>query len=261
MNGKYENKNNKKTVRRRRKQNKTVLAAVIILVAALCLCMVLILSQKAGNEVKPGTAGESTINSAALETEATEVNRSYELGQGIVLSEIAGYNGVYMEDGTNEIVGGILSVVVTNENEAALQYAEISLETDAGMAYFSVSTLKPGESAVLLEKNRMEYRNTSNYENMKLDLAAFFDEMPGLREDVLKVQTIENVMNITNISEKDISGNIVVYYKNWSDGLYYGGITYRVTIEGGLSAGEIRQITPNHFDAVLSRVVMATCEE
>jgi hypothetical protein len=41
--------------------------------------------------------------------------------------------------------------------------------------------------------------------------------------------------------------------------MYYGGITYRIRIEGGLKAGEIRQGTAAHFNPDNSTVVFVTC--
>ena len=65
-------------------------------------------------------------------------------------------------------------------------------------------------------------------------------------------------MNITNISGNDITGDVVIYYKNASSDMLYGGITYRVTVTGGLKAGEIKQLTGSHFSASGSRIMFVT---
>jgi hypothetical protein len=87
---------------------------------------------------------------------------------------------------------------------------------------------------------------------------AFLDAEPDLCEDQLKIQSLDGAMNITNISGKDITDNIVIYYKNAAADLLYGGITYRVTIRGGLRADEVRQISVSHFSATGSRVMFIT---
>ena len=52
--------------------------------------------------------------------------------------------------------------------------------------------------------------------------------------------------------------NVVVYYKNSSADMLYGGITYRVMVSGGIQAGEIKQITGGHISAHGSRVMWVT---
>ena len=69
---------------------------------------------------------------------------------------------------------------------------------------------------------------------------------------------MDGAVNVTNISGEDIEGNIVVYYKNAAKDLYYGGITYRITIEGGLKADEIRQVMTNHASDTGSRIMFVT---
>ena len=66
------------------------------------------------------------------------------------------------------------------------------------------------------------------------------------------------MLNVTNISDEDITGDVVVYYKNASADMLYGGITYRVTISGGIKAGEIRQVVAGHFSDSGSRIMFAT---
>ena len=64
----------------------------------------------------------------------------------------------------------------------------------------------------------------------------------------------ESVLCSLDRGEKDLrskivlnSGDIEIYYKSLVDGQLYGGITYRISLEEGLTAGEIRQIMASHF--------------
>ena len=63
---------------------------------------------------------------------------------------------------------------------------------------------------------------------------------------------------MTNISGQDIIGDVVIYYKNAAEDLYYGGITYRVRIEGGMKADEIKQIMASHFSDTGSKIMFVT---
>jgi hypothetical protein len=63
------------------------------------------------------------------------------------------------------------------------------------------------------------------------------------------------IMEVTNISNQDIASDIFIYYKNSAVDLFYGGITYRVRIEGGLAAGESARIISAHYLPKSCRIV------
>jgi hypothetical protein len=111
----------------------------------------------------------------------------------------------------------------------------------------------------VLEKDRMKYSSAPEFTAAETGAVALFEEHPGMAEDKLEIQALDGVINITNISNEDITDDILVYYKNYIDGIYYGGITYRLRIEGGLKAGEIRQGSAAHFNPGNSTVVFVTC--
>ena len=181
-----------------------------------------------------------------------------QLGSGLVVSDIGSYTGLYMEDGSDEILAKILMLVVTNTAEKTVQYAEIALTDGEKTADFTLTTLPPGESAVLLEKNRMLYEDGKTLSQISARNVAFFPQEPTLCEDKLALQALDGMLNVTNISGEDIIGDVVVYYKNASADMLYGGITYRVTISGGIKAGEIRQIMAGHASASGSRIMFTT---
>lgn len=253
MSGKYQSNNREK---RGKKKNPLLWIIIALIVVVICaLIAVVFMNMTDFPAVAPATSEKA-------ETEAaTEPNSllPLSLGQGLEITGISSYSGVYMEDGSDEIVAGILMITVTNKSELPLQYAEITLSGDHGEAEFTVSTLAPGTSAVLLEKNRMAYSYEAKYTSAEAKHVAFFQEPLSLCEDRLKIQALDGAMNITNITDSDIEGNITVYYKNSAEDLFYGGITYRITLEGGLKAGELRQLMVNHFKDPGSTIVMVTC--
>lgn len=195
-------------------------------------------------------------NEAARVDEIQEMNR--DLGQDLVISDIGRYVGIYMEDGSDEVVSGILMIVLTNNSELPLEYAEIELTAGDSVASFSVSTLPAGSSAVLLEKNRMGYDSSVAFEQATAKNISFFDEPLNLHEDEIQIQGLDGVMNITNISGENIDEDIVIYYKNSSQDMYYGGITYRVRITGGMVPGEIKQIVSDHFSDTGSTIMFVS---
>lgn len=183
---------------------------------------------------------------------------SINLGYGLEITDAGSYTGIYMEDGTDEVVSSMAMIVVTNTSDQALQYAGITVSAGERTLEFSVSTLPAGESALLLETGRQEYVEGETLTSAVAHEVVFFDEPRSLCEDQLEISALDGAVNVTNISGQDITGDINIYYKNASADLYYGGITYRARIEGGLAAGEIKQIMTEHFSASGSKVMFVT---
>ncbi len=183
---------------------------------------------------------------------------SVSLGDGIEIINIGAYTGAYVEDGSNDVVSGVMMLIVKNTGADAIEYAQITVPTAAGNAEFSASTLLPGMTMVLLEQNRMAYTGEELHEQATADTVAVFKQPVSLCEDQLELQALNGIINVTNISNEDITGDIVIYYKNCSEDMYYGGITYRVRIQGGMRAGEIKQLAASHFSDTGSKVVFVT---
>ena len=223
-------------------------AAALVGVAALCLL------GKPEQSVAPSAPEEQDAGIRIEDVQSAEVS----LPHGLVLQDIGSYTGLYMEDGSNEVLSRILMITVRNDGEKTVQYAEIMLSGETETAHFSLTTLPPGQSAVLLEQNRMAYDGGREVAEIEVNHVALFPEEPTLQEDKLKLQVQNGMLNVTNISGEDIAGDIMVYYKNASADMLYGGITYRVTVSGGLKAGEIRQIPARHLSEGGSRLMFAT---
>lgn len=181
-----------------------------------------------------------------------------QMDANLTIRNIGAYTGAYVEDGSNDIVSNVLMLVVDNSGEEAVQYAEITLPTENGDAKFTLSTLPAGESVVLLEQNRMTYTGKEDASMAFSSNVAFFSEPLSLYEEKLKLQILDGAINVTNISGEDISEDIVIYYKNAAADIYYGGITYRVRIEDGLKADEIKQIMASHFSDSGSKIMFVT---
>lgn len=180
------------------------------------------------------------------------------LGSGMKITDIGSYTGLYMEDGSDEIVSDVLMVVVTNTGNKAIQYADIKLSVGEEEAKFELSTLPAGKTIVLLEQNRMVFDNSAEYTSAIAENVALFSDSLSLKEDQVKLQILDGAINVTNVANKDIAGDIVIYYKNSASDLYYGGITYRTRIEGGLSQGEIRQVMGNHLSKTGTEIMFVT---
>ena len=261
-------KNNGKYASKKKKSGKGLWIAVCVLLILLAAAVGMLFllpeeeteppaseTQQIGETSQPTTA-ESEIETAPATEAETEVN----LGYGITVTDIGKYTGMFMEDGTDEVLSNILMLVVENKGEQDIQYAQITMELGEQTARFKATTLPVGQRMVLLEQSRMQWDGTLDYSQIYpvVENIAYFQEPISLHEDKLKLGIVDGAINVTNISGEDIPGTISVYYKNAAQDIYYGGITYRITIEGGLKADEIRQVMTNHASDTGSRILFVT---
>lgn len=192
--------------------------------------------------------------------ELTVPQGSINLGYGLQLTDSGKYTGVYMEDGGNEIVSDVMMAVVLNTGEADVQLAEITAQVGGEEYRFRLTNLAVGQRAVLLDLERKPSGGKS-LEFAMAENVALFQEPMMLLEDRLQISGPEGVLNVQNISDDDIDGDIYVYYKYAAEDLYYGGITFRVRVEGGLKAGEIRQVPAGHYSPEGCSIVQVTIHE
>ena len=240
------------------------------LLTTLCLlvCMAVMLVAVAGcagrsEETKETTEANGSVEATAPAVEETEEASNSAIAvlqDGIEVLSIGSYTGLYMEDGSDEVLSGILMMKVTNTGSTPIQYAQITMTVGEETAEFTLSTLNPGATMVVLEQNRMAYDSAVDYASAEItgkNVALFREEMT-LHEDKLEIQILDGAINVKNISGMDIDGNVVIYYKNVAAGVYYGGITYRITLEGGLKADEVRQLMASHFSDTGSEIMFVT---
>lgn len=202
-------------------------------------------------------AGNSSENVQTQDTGKAEKEEFLiSLGNDLYITAIENFSGVYMEDGSDEVVQGLMMLKLENRGKKALQLCNITLDFGDAQACFDATNIPAGGTAVLIERNRMAYRGDVPVD-YKAENVVFMDEFP-MCEDVFKITTLDGIINVSNISDEDIVGDIYIYYKNFSGGIYYGGITYRVKIEGGLKAGEIRQLISTHYYEDASEILMVT---
>lgn len=257
--GKYES-------RKPRKKPLGLIVTIVLVILAVCMALLLYVGKHP--DKTPETTGqpEPQQTTAAMQPQMEPLDvpeNSVNLGYGVYVSDIAAYTGVYMEDGSDEVLSDILMMIVKNGGEQDIQYAKIIMDLGDRQAEFVITTLPAGESMVLLEQSRMAWSAEVDYAAIlpRVENIAYFQEPVSLHEDRLDIQIVDGALNVTNISGEDIPGIIRVYYKNAAEDLLYGGITYQITIEGGLKADELRQVMTNHASDTGSRIMFVTISQ
>ena len=72
----------------------------------------------------------------------------------------AGYDGAFLEDGTDDEVKNVLALLFVNTSDKDVQYAEYAFAVDGKPISFKVSDLPAGQQCVVLEASRHQ-RNTN----------------------------------------------------------------------------------------------------
>ena len=210
-------------------------------------CVIGILFWKWEKEKEPELLGMDSVKEVSIN-----------LGNGMYITAVGKYAGAYMEDGSYDYVSDTLAIVVENTGQEYIQYAEIFMSVGEQEGQFAISTSTPGSKMILLEKNRMGYAE-ENYTTAIARNVVPFTKGLSLCEDKIKIQILDEVINITNVSSEDIEEDVVVYYKNNVDGVFYGGVTYRARIEGGFKKGEVKQVKASHCSEKESMIMLVTC--
>lgn len=193
------------------------------------------------------------------QTDSSLVN--VEISNGLSLVSIGSYTGMYIEEGKDVEVKDVLAVTVYNGGVNDLQYAEIFVSVGEVFAQFDVTCLPAGSSVTVLEKRMKNYVSGMQFKYVTASNVAFFSEPMPLHSDTVFVTCIDGYLNITNMSETDIESDVIVYYKKYKDGRYFGGITYTVTVKGGIAAKSSVMMAAPHFEPDESKVMFVMYDE
>jgi cell division protein FtsL len=182
MSGKYEN--NK--IRKKNKLPVILLAAATVLIALMVFFL-----QTDKNTVLRDLQNIEQVSTQQQTEPATLPRQS--LRNDMEVLDIGGYTGIYMEDGTDEIVSDVLMMKLRNNGEDTVQYAKITVDIGEETAEFTVSTLLPGSTVVLLEQNRMGFDETVDYSSAYVvcENLALFQEPLSVQEDKISVQMLD----------------------------------------------------------------------
>lgn len=213
----------------------------------------------------PAPSGDSSDTSDSTKTPGSGENGgngddapalSVDLGDGIVLTGITSVDGAFVEDGSDDKLEGILAVTVKNTAERTLQYGTLVLPGADG-ARFTVTTLAPGRTALLLESSRAKYTDGIAADGAHMTQSAFFTTEPTLNPDRIELSCADGEIHIKNVSGECLDATVVLYYKNVRGDMFYGGITYRVSADVGIDAGKSVSVSAPHCTSDATEAVFA----
>lgn len=174
------------------------------------------------------------------------------IDNGLSVSGLSLYSGEYVEDGSDENVEGIASVVLSNNGDTDYEYVEFTVKTKYGEYLFKASTVFAGSSVKVLCSDRKSLKDGDKMKSAELTLCTEYLTPPSLHEDLFEYYPRAKTINIKNVSGKTFS-KVILYYKDTDENGYFGGITYRIVFNN-VANGDIKQRVSEHFGEVVNLV-------
>lgn len=207
----------------------------------------------AGESSSSGSAGTGTDGGSVQQGEDGFFPYAIE-GTELTVQNISSYDGIFLEDGSDGEVTGVAAMVVENTGDTNVEYAAITISCNGETLEFDASDLPAGATVVVQEKNKTPYQSGTY-----TDCSAVVAEMGDfeMSEDQVKVEETESgSLLVTNLTDEEIPC-VRIFYKFYmaDEETYVGGITYTAKLTG-LSAGASQTVTPSHYAAGNSRIMM-----
>lgn len=230
--------------------------ALVVLGAAIIGFAAWAVASAVGAEKQP----EDILNSGNIviePVEAPEIEDKAFMDGLVTVEKVGRYAGIFVEDGSDEIVSDVFAITVVNNSDKMLQYAQVVITCGGEEYTFDMSTIPAGARAQVLEKDKKALPEDLSGAQTVLTTVTEFQEAPSTYPEVFELTPFEYSVNIKNISKSGISGDVYVYYKTKVGDLYMGGITYRAKVTD-LAAGEEKSAYASHFYGSDSEILFVT---
>ena len=146
---------------------------------------------------------------------------------------------------------GKLAIVVQNTSEMDIEYASLTAKNKNESLSFEISVLLSGTETMLLCNENAKFDSKAIYTAWKTQNVVHFEKAPVMNDEKIEVSLTNGSISIRNVSDKDITSDILIYYKEKIDGILNGSVTHRV-ITSGLKSGaqtyiKINGINPDTY--------------
>ena len=175
-------------------------------------------------------------------------------GYDLTIEKMEPYNGIFVEDGSNANIENVAMLLVKNNGDFPVEYAQIRVVCGQEELLFDVSALPAGEKLVVQERNGKAVSAGD-----AISASALVVQRANMEMSESKVQITDNsdnTLTVKNLTDETIP-TVRIFYKYYMDDeeLYVGGIAFTVRISR-LGAGASVTIQPSHYTSQTSRVVM-----
>ena len=235
------------------KYKKQIIYALIMLVAA--AAVVLIIANIRGT--KNGASAKYSDQIITERIANGEVTTDPSVS-GLKALSVDTISGMYVEDGSDEVLDNILTMTISNDSEVMLQYAKLILSIGDEEYLFEISSIPAGETVRAMEMNRKPLTSAEGDIVLNQEHIAWTYDNLSMCESVFNIVQRENAIIVENISGETVNAPLYVYYKNYVDEMYIGGITYRAGTMEDIEPGETVVLSAKHFDPEASQLLFVT---
>lgn len=230
--------------------------ALVLLLLLIVLVVYIMMKKTPDGETTPeqNISEQKTLQTSVLKT-------PIDLGDNLKLTDLSEATGRFLEDGSDEYVEKILSATFVNEGDNTIQYSLVKVNIGEDTFSFEFSTLPAGQSVQVFEKDKKSLSERIENISAQAEYLAYFQEEPSLHEQELEITIADGQIMVKNISEETINKEISLFYKNISEDIYMGGITYRFRIPPGLAPGKLYQGNAKHVSENMTKVMFVTYGE
>lgn len=180
------------------------------------------------------------------------------LEEGLYLTALHPYSGVYPEDGSGKTVENVAAADLVNLSAVSYRYLEFTVSAGDTVYTFFVSTLPVGGRLTVAEKNAAPYEALSEPVAAVTSVAAF-DSPPSVYPGLVKLSYGDETVRAENLTDHMLQ-NVSVYYKTVNENGYLGGLTYRVQL-GDLGPGAVKTSAAAHLGLRNAKIVFVTLDE
>lgn len=212
--------------------------------------------RQTGNSNLSGVSTDTGSGAGGSESESAKTpwTTLEDADYGVTIKTMAaGYDGAFLEDGSDEQVKNVLALQFINHSDQDIQYAEYAFAVGDKPISFKVSDLPAGQSCVVLEATRHQ-RDTKEVLELISRVVAPVDLLPS-SDKVLPVINDDNTITLMNLTQEELPV-VRVFYKYFyeDENTFVGGITYTATAQN-IPAGGSVTVAPSHFEANASLIM------
>lgn len=194
---------------------------------------------------------DASEDGSALEAPAGEFAGELQ-DSGLTIQGIQAYSGTFIETNEDSDCSNVATAMLTNTTDKAISLAIVTISAGENQWRFEASTIPAGASVIVQEKNGAQYEDiTVSCESVEI---GFLDDVSKMEEKISIEETEDGGLTVTNISSEDCPV-LRIFYKMKEGDIYFGGITYAVTLEN-LTAGSSQIIYPSHYVSGYGEILM-----
>ena len=247
-------------------KQKYILIAIIIGIVISILAIVVIARQEKPDDIQSGI--QSTENQenpiapdSSEETDETQNSTGNILsfpyaipGSDLVIEQVNSYDGLFFEDGSDREVSNVTAIALANMGNSCMEFVNITMKCGDTPLRFVGTTLDAGARMIILEADAKTFQDGAYS-----DCTAEFSTVDNLVMSSAQIYVEEDGKGgllITNLTKEDIPC-VRIFYKYYMNDVevYVGGITYTAKLVD-LKAGKSIVVTPSHYYAGFSKVLM-----